>query len=87
MPVYACFTYSADLAPSAMNRNAAQRAVRDHRSMPGYPCFAYPGDIPLSTGNRAAQPGPGHSPNPPGGRPDFVAHMCFSYPSGPCFRY
>jgi len=77
MPVGACFTYSADLAAGAVNRNAARRALRDdHRSTPGYPSFAYPGDIPLGNGNHgAAQPGPGR-------RPDFVAHMCFSYPSG-----
>jgi len=80
MPVYACFTYPADMAPGAVNRNAAWRALRDdNRSTPGYPCFAYPGDIPLGNGNHgAAQPGPE-------GRPDFVAHMCFSCPSGHSF--
>jgi len=64
MPVWPCFSYSADLPPSGTSREAAQRAPRGSGSMPGYPCFSYPlicfsypADMPLGNRNRGgAQP-------------------------------
>jgi hypothetical protein len=75
MPVWACFSYSADVPLSVTSHGAAQRAPRGPGSMPGYPCFAYPSDIPLGTGNRdAVQPPP-------------ESKLCFSYVTTHCFRY
>ncbi len=61
---YTCFSYSADLPPSAGDRSAAQAALRDLRRMPAscfsYPiaCFSYPSDVlPGITNRDAAQPG------------------------------
>jgi hypothetical protein len=42
MPVWACFSYSADLPPNVTSRRAAQRAPRGSGRVPGYPCFSYP---------------------------------------------
>jgi len=46
MPVWACFSYSADVPLNVTSRGAAQRAPRGPGRMPGYPCFAYPSDTP-----------------------------------------
>ena len=61
MPVWARFSYSADVLLNVTSRGAARPAVTGLRSMPlpcfSYPhmCFSYPDDVPL--GNRdAAQP-------------------------------
>lgn len=87
MPVFACFSYSADLALSVTNRNAAQRALSGPRRMP-VTCFSYSPDAPLGIRNRdPAQPGTGDLESPPAGQPDFVETACFSYPVVPCFRY
>lgn len=75
MPVWACFSYSADVPLSVTSRRAAQRAPRGPGSMPGYPCFAYPSDIPLGTGNRDAV------------QPSAESKLCFSYVTTHCFRY
>ncbi len=63
MPI-TCFSYSADLPPSARDRSAAQAVLRDLRRMPAscfsYPisCFSYPSDVlPDITNRDAAQPG------------------------------
>ena len=76
MPVWACFSYSADVPLNVTGRGAAQRAPRGPGSMPGYPCFAYPSDFPLGAGTRdAVQPPP-------------ESKLCFSYTVGThCFRY
>ena len=71
MPVWACFSYSADLPPSGTSCGAVQRAPRGSGSMPGYPCFAYPSDTPQ------AVPGPRRMPYPCFSYP----LICFSYPA------
>ena len=56
MPVWACFSYSADLPPSVTNRSAAPPAPRGLGSMPGYPCFAYPDDMPRAVSSPQRMP-------------------------------
>ena len=70
MPVWACFSYSADLPPNVTSRRAAQRAPRGPGSMPGYPCFVYPSDIPQAVSSPRKMPLPCFS----------YPLMCFSYP-------
>ena len=70
MPVWACFSYSADVPLSVTIREAAQRASRGPGSMPGYPCFAYPSDTPQAVSSPRRMPYPCFS----------YPHMCFSYP-------
>ena len=56
MPVWACFSYPADVPPGTRNRGAAQRAVPGLRRMPST-CFSYSVSAPVGIGNRgAAQP-------------------------------
>jgi hypothetical protein len=70
MPVWAYFSYSADVPMSVTSRRAAQRAPRGPGSMPGYPCFAYPSDIPQAVSSPRRMPVPCFS----------YPLMCFSYP-------
>jgi hypothetical protein len=77
---YICFSYSADVPPSARNRAAGQAALRDLRRMPHscftypvYACFSYPADVPPGTRNRDIMP-----PALPGLRRMPVL-PCFSY--------
>jgi hypothetical protein len=69
MPVWACFSYSADGPLSVTSRGTAQRASRGPGSMPGYPCFAYPSDIPQAVSSPRRMPYPCFS----------YPLMCFSY--------
>src|SRR5260370_888404 len=56
MPVWACFSYSADLPPSVATRQVTQSAPRDLESMPGYPCFAYLGVGPQAVSSPRRMP-------------------------------
>ena len=71
MPVWACFSYSADVPLSVTSHGAAQRAPRGLGSMPGYPCFAYPSDIAQAVSSPRRMPYPAFS----------YPLMCFSYPA------
>jgi hypothetical protein len=70
MPVWACFSYSADVPPNVTSRGAAQRAPRGPGRMPGYPCFAYPSDTPQAVSGPRRMPLPCFS----------YPYLCFSYP-------
>ncbi len=79
MPVWACFSYSADVPLNVTGRGAAQRAPRGPGRMLGYPCFSYPNmcfgypdDAPLGNGNRD------------GAQPTSPELRSMPYP---CFRY
>ena len=58
MPIWACFSYSADVPLSVTSRRAAQWAPRGPGNMPGYPCFAYPSDIPQAVSSPRRMPFP-----------------------------
>ena len=79
MPVWACFSYSADVPLNVTGRGAAQRAPRGPGRMLGYPCFSYPNmcfgypdDAPRGNGNRD------------GAQPTSPELRSMPYP---CFRY
>jgi hypothetical protein len=72
MPVWACFSYPANLPPGA--------TASGLRRMP-YPCFSYPGDVTPDIKVRdVAQSASRHAGSKPG-------YPCFSYPATDCFRY
>ena len=77
MPVYACFTYSADLPLGAGNRTITQQMLRDSKICFSYYsgdiprdtrlCFSYPADASLDARNRNITP------------PPHDSKLCFSY--------
>jgi hypothetical protein len=71
MPVWAYFSYSADVPLSVTSRRAAQRASHGPGTMPGYPRFAYASDIPQAVSSPRKMPVPCFS----------YPLMCFSYPA------
>lgn len=70
MSTTARFDHTTDVPLSIRNRSAAQRRLRDTRSMVVTWCFSYSTDMPLGIGNRdAAQQTLPEPPEMPGGYP------------------